>query len=319
MPRYTPDEAIYVQGPWTHRDVSANGARFHIVTAGTGPTVLLLHGFPTYWWTWRLLMPQLAAAGYRVVAMDLRGYGGSDHPPRGYDMYSLSHDVAGVIRSLGERNATVIGHGIGGMLAWTTAALQPDVVSRLAAISVPHPVRMRESILGDRAQLQASGYILAFQRPWIPERQLVADNAQRIEAFLRSWAANPAWPDDDVSDHYRAAFQMGNTAHCAIEYHRWALRSIPRPDGRRFASDMAGNPIDVPILHLHGAADRTVLPRSSQGSRRFALGPYAWRTIPGAGHFPHEEVPEITNQLILDWLAADTPWDDPHSSEIAAQ
>ncbi len=115
MPRYTPDEAIYVEGPWTHRDISANGARFHIVTAGTGPTVLLLHGFPTYWWTWRKLIPQLAAAGYRVVAMDLRGYGGSDHPPRGYDMFSLSHDVAGVIRSLGVRNATVIGHGIGGL------------------------------------------------------------------------------------------------------------------------------------------------------------------------------------------------------------
>ena len=105
MPLPDPDVAIRASGPWTHRDVSANGARFHVVDTGDGPVVVLLHGFPTFWWTWRRQLTALAAAGYRAIAMDLRGYGGSDHPPHGYDPRTLSADVAGVIRSLGEEEA----------------------------------------------------------------------------------------------------------------------------------------------------------------------------------------------------------------------
>ncbi|MCX6431896.1 MAG: alpha/beta fold hydrolase, partial [Actinobacteria bacterium] len=92
-----PDAAIRAAGPWTHRDVAANGARFHVADIGDGPAVVLLHGFPTFWWTWRHQLTALAAAGYRAIAMDLRGYGGSDHPPEGYDPRTLSADIAGVI------------------------------------------------------------------------------------------------------------------------------------------------------------------------------------------------------------------------------
>ena len=110
-------------------------------------------------------------------------------------MFTLSKDVASIIRSLGDPDATVIGHGMGGLLGWTAAALQPESVNRLVAISAPHPVRMREAILGDRAQLAAMSYIFGFQRPLIPERQLTANNAERIETFLRRWSGDPAWPD----------------------------------------------------------------------------------------------------------------------------
>ena len=114
------DDVVLPEGPWTHRQVAANGARFHVVEAGEGPLVLLLHGFPMFWWTWRRQLPALAEAGYRAVAMDLRGYGGSDKTPRGYDPFTLSGDVAGVVRSLGSATATLVGHGWGGLLAWTT-------------------------------------------------------------------------------------------------------------------------------------------------------------------------------------------------------
>jgi pimeloyl-ACP methyl ester carboxylesterase len=101
---------IYVDGPWSHRAVTANGTRFHIAEAGEGPLVLLLHGFPQFWWTWRAQLTSLPTAGYRAVAADMRGYGGSDKPPRGYDLITAASDAAGMVRALGEANAVIVGH-----------------------------------------------------------------------------------------------------------------------------------------------------------------------------------------------------------------
>src|SRR5664280_222189 len=115
------ETAVLVAGPWQHRQVSANGARFHVAEAGSGPLILLLHGFPEFWWSWRHQLLDLPPAGFRVVAPDLRGYGASDKPPRGYDAYTLSADVAGLVRALGEREAVVVGSDWGGMLAWAVA------------------------------------------------------------------------------------------------------------------------------------------------------------------------------------------------------
>jgi hypothetical protein len=105
--------AVLVDGPWTHREVTANGARFHLAECGPadGPLLLLLHGFPEFWWSWRHQLVALGDAGFRAVAPDLRGYGASDKPPRGYDAYTLSSDVAGMVRALGARDATVVGSG----------------------------------------------------------------------------------------------------------------------------------------------------------------------------------------------------------------
>jgi pimeloyl-ACP methyl ester carboxylesterase len=115
--------------------VAANGARFHVAVAGDGPLVLLLHGFPTFWWTWRHQLPALAEAGYRVAAMDLRGFGASDKPPRGYDPRTMAEDASGVIRSLGDRDAVVVGQGLGGLVAWTLSVVHPRQVRRLVAVS----------------------------------------------------------------------------------------------------------------------------------------------------------------------------------------
>jgi pimeloyl-ACP methyl ester carboxylesterase len=175
------ETTIYVDGPWSHRAVSANGTRFHIAEQGEGPLVLLLHGFPQFWWTWRQQLETLADAGYRAVAADLRGYGGSDKPPRGYDLVTAASDAAGLVRALGEANAVVVGHDWGGLVAWTMAAYFPKVVRRLAIVSVAHPLRMRSAVLTDPlGQGRHSGYAFGFQVPVLPERQLVRDDARRV-------------------------------------------------------------------------------------------------------------------------------------------
>lgn len=290
------------EGPWTHRQIAANGARFHVAEMGEGPLVLLLHGFPTFWWTWRHQLLALAEAGYRAVAMDLRGYGGSDKTPRGYDPITLTGDVAGVVQSLGGAEATIVGHGWGGVLAWTSAVFEPKVVTRLAVISAAHPRRMRSAVTDPR-QVAASSYVLGYQRPWIPERQLVADDGAAVGALLREWSATPGWPDPATEQIYRRAIQIKSVAHAALEYHRWAVRSLGRPDGLRYARRMRA-PIPCPVLHLHGARDPVVRPGTAAGSGRYVAGPYSWSVVPEVGHFPQEEAPGAVSAALLSWLAA---------------
>lgn len=297
-----PESVIRAPGPWTHREVSANGARFHICEQGSGPLVMLLHGFPTFWWSWRHQVQMLAEAGYRAVAMDMRGYGGSDHTPHGYDPTTLSHDVAGVIRSLGEPSAIVVGHGWGGLVAWSMAVIDPDVVTGIVPVSMPHPRRLRRAIMRDGIQRGRALYAVGFQWPFLPERSLMANDCERVETILRDWSGSPDWPDAESALTYRSAFSLWPTAHCAVEYHRWAMRSILRTDGRRYDALME-TPIEVPVLHVQGERDPSVLMRSAEGSSEWVTGPYDFRVIEGAGHYPHEETPAAFNGILTPWLA----------------
>ena len=149
--------------------------------------------------------------------MDLRGYGGSDKPPRGYALVTAASDAAGMIRSLGEANAVVVGHDWGGMIAWTMASYFPKVVRRLAVISAPHPLRLRAAVLADPfGQGRASGYALGFQMPMLPERQLLRDQAEKVGALLSGWSG-PGWPDPQTERTYRAAMCLPSVAHSALE------------------------------------------------------------------------------------------------------
>lgn len=292
--------SVLLDGPWEHRMVAANGARFHVAECGSGPLVLLVHGFPQMWWTWRHTLPALAAAGYRAAALDLRGFGASDKPPRGYDPATLSADIAGVIRSLGSADAVLVGHGIGGMLSWTTAVAHPKVVRRLVAVAAPHPLRFRAAIRSDPRQLRLSRHVLGFQSPWLPERRLLGNDGAYVGHLLRAWSA-PGGFTGEETEVYRRAIQIAGVAHCSLEYSRWAVRSIVRPDGIRYAAAMKV-PLTVPVLHLHGGADGAVLPRSAQGSGRQVEAPYRWQLMDGVGHFPQEENPEEFLRLLLGWL-----------------
>jgi pimeloyl-ACP methyl ester carboxylesterase len=295
------ESAVEIDGPWTHRYVNANGNRFHLAEAGSGPLVLLLHGFPEFWWAWRHQLTGLADAGYRAVAVDLRGYGASDKPPRGYDPFTLAADVAGMVRALGEHDAVIVGHDWGGLLAWTVATFHPRVVRRLAVLSMPHPIRLRTMLAADREQRRAGRQILAAQAPGHAEDALVEDDGAAV-ARLLSERAGPTWrgrADYPAAVRtYRETMLIPGVAHCAVEYDRWLGRSLIRPSGWRYFRLMA-EPVMVPTLHLHGAADRYLLPRSAQGSGRYVAAAYEWRTLIAAAHFPHEESPErVTGELV---------------------
>jgi pimeloyl-ACP methyl ester carboxylesterase len=264
--------------------------------------VLLLHGFPEFWWCWRHQLVALGADGLRAAAVDLRGYGASDKPPRGYDLPTLATDVAGLITALGERDAVVVGHGWGGLIAWTVGALHPDVVRRLAVIGAPHPLRLRRAVLAGGRQLRALSHAMAFQVPWRPERELVADNSAYVVRLLQEWSAG-GWPDEESERRYREAVQIPGVAHCALEYYRWAVRSLVRPDGVRYARRMRA-PIAAPTLQLHGALDPCVLPAVARGAEQFVRAPYVWREIPNVGHFPHVEAPGLVSTELMHWCTA---------------
>jgi len=290
-------------GPWTHRFVGANGSRFHVVEAGTGPLVLFLHGFPEYWWAWHELLPAVADAGFRAVAVDLRGYGASDKPPRGYDGYTMAADVTGLIRALGERTATIVGSGFGGMVGWTAAAFHPKLVRRLVVLGAAHPLRLRAAIFSDpRGQFSAASPTLRFQLPRY-EHVLVRDEAALVGEFLRRWGG-PSWVAgatfDDYAARCRAAMLIPQAAFCALEGYRWAFRSVLRMHGYRFVRQLQ-KPLVTPTLQLHGALDPAVLPRTAQGSSRYVIAPYEWRLLEGVGHFPHLEEPDLVLGEILRW------------------
>jgi len=297
------EQTLYADGPWTHRQIAANGQRFHLVESGEGPLVMLLHGFPEFWWAWRHQIPALADAGVRVVAVDLRGFGASDKPPRGYDLTTAAADIAGLIRALGEREAMVVGHGQGGLIAWTAAALVPGVVRRLAVVGAPHPLRLRTQFLTQpRGQLRASWYVAAVQVPRA-ESYLRRDDAEAVIRLVRSWSG-PGWPDLDTETRIRRAFLTGNTPHCALEYYRWAIRSLVRPDGMRYARRVA-TPVRAPVLQVHGELDRCLLPGTARGSDRYVHATYEWQLVPGVGHFVHEEAPEELTKHLLRWATSD--------------
>jgi pimeloyl-ACP methyl ester carboxylesterase len=297
--RLIAESTVYIDGPWTHRDITANGIKLHIAEAGSGPLVVLLHGFPEFWWAWRHQLSALADAGFHVVAPDLRGYGASDKPPRGYDAPTLAADIDGLVRALGERTAVLVGQGWGGTIAWSAAALHPDVVERLVIISTPHPLRWSHALLTGGSQRRAGMHWARFQLPWLPERWLVADNADNVAGLLRQWSAG-RFPDEEAERRYREAMQILHVPNRALEYYRWTARSASRTDGHRYRSAMT-KPITAPTLQLHGAADPCALTGTAQGSGQYVAADYEWRVLDGVGHFPPEEAPDLVTGELLRW------------------
>ena len=293
---------VRVPGPWTHRSLSANGIRLHVVEAGEGPLVVLLHGFPEFWWSWRHQLRALSEAGFRTVAVDLRGYGDSDKPPRGYDLWTLAGDVDGLIRALGEPRAHVVGHDWGGAIAWTLAALHPRRLHTLTTVGIAHPLAFRNALVRDPlGQGRASAsYMAGFQLPRRPERSLRKDDGARVERIMRAWSG-PEWTETadfaEAAQRNREAMRISTVAHCSLEYYRWMARSQLRAEGRRFAAAVS-RPAEMPVLQLHGADDPCVLESTARESQRWTAGPFEHRVL-AAGHFVHQERPaEVTEALL---------------------
>lgn len=281
--------------------VAANGGRFHVAIAGpddgAAPLVVLLHGFPQFWWAWRAQLEPLARAGYRVAAMDLRGYAGSDKPPSAYSIPAMAADVRGVTRSLGAASAVVVGHGLGAQVAWSMPGISANTTRAVATLSAPHPVpahRRMTSCLSTTA-LRA---LARFQVPWFPERALTQGTL--VAELLDSWSAVEHSPAE--VELYSQAMRLPFAAHSAMEQIRWWVRSTPRLDGRRYLASVA-RPITVPVLSLQGSADPLYRLGAFHQDQNFVAGPYARVTLDDAGHFLPEEAPGDVTDLLLEWLA----------------
>ena len=212
--------------PWEHHEEIVNGIRLHWVEQGSGPLVVLLHGFPEFWYSWRHQIPALAGH-FRVVAPDLRGYNLSEKPARGYDVETLTNDVRALVEHLGEERAVIVGHDWGGAIAWAYAVLYPDAIDRLVVMNAPHPARFLEVVRRPRQMLR-SWYMLFFQLPVLPELALGANRSWLIAQALRSSAVNKeAFSDEDL-DRFREAMSRPGALTGALNYYRGLVRGAVR-------------------------------------------------------------------------------------------
>jgi pimeloyl-ACP methyl ester carboxylesterase len=201
-----------------------------------------------------------------------------------------------VIRSLGARTAVVVGHGLGGTIAWSMPALAPAVTEAVAVVANPHPLTLH-TVRPRMLPLGSLATVLRFQLPWFPEHGL--RTGRLVDRILRTWSA-PGWTDPPV-ERYCAAMRLPFVAHCAMEHLRWLVRSTPRPDGGRYLTAVRA-PIEVPVLEVEGAQDRFLGRSTARRDAAYVAGPFRSERIARAGHFvPEENAPEL-NAVLLDWL-----------------
>lgn len=277
--------------------VSTNGIHLYCAEAGPadGPLVLLLHGFPESAYGWRHQIPALAAAGYRVVAPDLRGYGRSSKPGavRDYRTEALVGDVVGLIDRLGGgRAAILVGHDWGGIIAWHAAMWHPDRVARLAVLNAPHPAAYLRELRRGWPQRLRSWYVLFFQLPWFPEAVLGWNGYAVLRATLRDGPArHGARPDEDVR-RYLAALAPPGAIAAALNYYRAAFRLGPTAVGRGV------RPVDVPTLHLWGDRDRYLVPSLADGLEPWVSGIRVEHLPTGTHWVQHDEVDLVNDRLL---------------------
>ncbi len=272
--------------------VDSNGVCLHVRVAGPtdGPLVLLLHGFPEGSYGWRHQIPYLAAAGYRVWAPDQRGYGASDKPERiaAFGLDELADDVAGLIDAAGRRQAVVVGHDWGGVVAWHLARRSPQRVSKLVVLNVPHPSVMREHLRTSLAQFRRSLYVLAFQVPRLPERALGRDDGHALARALVASSRPGTFSETDLAE-YRRSWAAPNALRAMLDWYRAALRHPPaRGRGAR---------ITVPTLLIWGAQDRFLGSEMAQPSIELC-DDGRLVVIDDATHWLQHEEPDRVNALI---------------------
>jgi len=316
------------------RDVTANGIRIHYVEQGTGPLVLLCHGFPEGWYSWRDQLRALAAAGYRAVAPDMRGYGRTEAPADilSYTILDIVGDMIGLVSALGEKQAVIVGHDWGANIAWHAALFRRDVFPAVAALSVPFRLRGPAPPLH---MLRKAGllthYWFHFQEPGVAEAEFERDPRATLRRILYSisgdappatreftlqpgkgWFANtldpehlPAWFTDADLDHMAAEFSRSGFSGGLNWY-----RNIDR--NWELTAPWAGAVIRQPALFIAGSEDPVItmgsgaaavqaLPVAVPGLKRKLL-------IDGAGHFIQQERPQIVNEAIVEFLGGLAAW-----------
>jgi pimeloyl-ACP methyl ester carboxylesterase len=280
-----------------HRFAVVDGVRLHYVEAGEGPLVVLLHGFPEFWWSWRNQIPALVDAGYRVIAPDQRGYARSDKPGdwREYRIERLAADVAGLIEAAGEERAAVVGHDWGAAVAWMVATLHPERVERLAILNVPHPETMEKTLRSSPKQLLHSWYMFFFQVPWLPERLLGWGGRRALASAYRD--ARPGAFDEGDLDRYVEALSGPEGFRGPINWYRAALRRTPGAMRRLF------RPIAAPVLVIWGEQDRFLTASMADPDPDLVPDVRVVR-LPTASHWVQHDEPDRVNALLTEFLSA---------------
>jgi len=291
-----------------HAFADLGNLRMHYVeSAGTprpgAPPVVLLHGFPEMWWSWRYQIRALAAAGYRVIAPDLRGY--NDTEAKGpYDIDTLRDDVVALLDHLKIDKAIVISHDWGGAVAWHLAGTRQGRCAKLVVMNCPHVLVFQRAIYKWR-QARRSWYMFFFQIPWLPETLLAMRGGKGVATLLRAAAVDKTNFGDEELEPFTAAVQKPGRARAMIEWYRAAIRSGLRA---RRAPDSQASPalhhqtITIPTLLVWGMNDAAfsyedVVP----GTERYAPG-VEIHNIADCGHFVQQERPEEVNRLVLEWI-----------------
>lgn len=283
-----------------HSYLKANGIQFHVVEQGApdAPLLLLLHGFPEYWYSWRHQFTPLAEH-YRVVAPDLRGYHLTDKPTTGYDLETLTSDVHALMEALGERTLTLVAHDWGGMLAWMFAYQYPECLERLVVLNCPHPVRFLEEWRANPQQLLKSWYILFFQLPWLPEILLSANDYAFIEAAFRDAHVRPGSFSDADIRLYKQAIAIPGALTAAINYYRANLEAVQLDALVRRSEHQK---IACPTMLVWGTEDFALETSLTRDMERFFASPMRLELIPGCSHWIQQEAPEAVNRLLVDFL-----------------
>ena len=287
----------------THGYADVNGVRLHYAEAGSGPLVLLLHGFPEFWYAWRRQIPVLADAGFRVIAPDLRGYGLSSKPAgwRSYSIDRLAGDVAALVHHLGAGRASVVGHDWGGVVAYSAAMEHPALVERLAILNVPHPARMAEGLRTLR-QLRKSWYMFAFQAPRLPEAAIRRGNFAAFKQGFREEAPG-AYSERDI-ELYEQAWEQPGAVAAMVNYYRAALRRAPRSQLEQL------RPISAPTLIIWGERDKHLGAELAEPDPEWVPDARVER-IADASHWVEHDAPERVNELLLEFLASESGADSP--------
>jgi epoxide hydrolase 4 len=266
--------------------------KLHYVEAGDGPLVVLLHGFPEFWYGWREQIAPLVKAGFRVVAPDLRGYNLSSGPDgfREYTADKLATDISGLIGALGAESAMVVGHDWGGSVAWSLAMNHPEVVDRLVILNAAHPRKLNEGLKSPR-QLLRSWYFFYFQTPWLPERRARRRHWRFFKRFLRD--ARPPYTAEEL-DRYVEAWSQPGAAKRIINYYRAAVR---------LGSKQEVLPVTAPTLVIWGEGDRYLGPKLAEPHHEDVPNLDRVERLPDASHWVHHDEPERVNELLVDFLA----------------
>ncbi len=289
--------ALTMAGDWEHHFAETNRIRLHYVTQGAGELVVLLHGFPEFWYSWRHQIPALARH-FKVVVPDLRGYNDSDKPDSGYDLDTLAADIHGLITHLGYQQAHIVGHDWGGAIAWHLAQQFPQSLNRLAVLSATPLQRFVQELVSNADQLRRSWYVLGFQVPGIPEWLIQQNLSDFVKTVLREHAIRKGAFSREDAQIYQSALAKPGALSAALNYYRqmfspltWMRAWLQPP-----------NLVTAPTLVLWGEEDSLMSPQLTQGLERWIAAPFNLKVIPHCGHWIQQEAPQTVNRELLTFL-----------------